>query len=121
MAPIVKSSCFVLVLLLNSLIFSSGARPLNDAAYSGGAITQGIEVFLDVLSLEGIKTGGPSSGGQGHAFTDVVTNSSGPSSGGQGHAFTDAVANSGPSSGGQGNAFTDVVAHSGPSSGGDGH
>ncbi|XWS24163.1 hypothetical protein CRYUN_Cryun28dG0077100 [Craigia yunnanensis] len=84
MAGIVKSSCFVLVLLLTSLLFTSGARPLNDAEYSGSSITKGIEVFLDGLSLEGIKTGGPSPGGKGHAFTDAVTNS-GPSSGGDGH------------------------------------
>lgn len=94
MAGNFKSSCFLL-LILTSLLFTSGARPLNDAEYSG------IEVFLDGLSLEGIKTGGPSPGGKGHAFTDVVTNS-GPSPGGEGHAFTDFVTNSGPSSGGDG-------------------
>ncbi|OMO78842.1 hypothetical protein CCACVL1_14072 [Corchorus capsularis] len=94
MAGNFKSFFFVLVLVLASLLFSSGARPLNDA----GSITKGIEVLIDVLSLEGIKTGGPSSGGEGHAFTKAVTNS-GPSPGGKGHAFTDAVTNSGPSSG----------------------
>ncbi|KAE8682780.1 MRG family protein, putative isoform 1 [Hibiscus syriacus] len=113
-----NSFCFVLVLLLASFIFTSEARPLNDAVPSSrSSITKGMEVLLDDLSLaiEGIKTGG-----KGHAFVDTVTNS-GPSSGGQGNALVDAVINSGPSSGGQGNALVDAVTNSGPSSGGDGH
>ncbi|OMP11856.1 hypothetical protein COLO4_03643 [Corchorus olitorius] len=96
MAGNFKSFFFILVLVLASLLFSSGARPLNDDA--GSNITKGIEVLIDGLSLEGIKTGGPSSGGDGHAFTKAVTNA-GPSPGGRGHAFTDAVTHSGPSSG----------------------
>ncbi|KAE8674728.1 hypothetical protein F3Y22_tig00111719pilonHSYRG00016 [Hibiscus syriacus] len=122
-----NSSCFLLVLLLVSFLFTSGARPLNGAVPgSRSSITKGMEVLLDDLSLtiEAIKTGGPSSGGKGHAFVDAVTvTNSGPSSGGEGHAFVDAVTvtNSGPSSGGEGHAFVDAVTNSGPSSGGDGH
>ncbi|KAK8588612.1 hypothetical protein V6N13_087517 [Hibiscus sabdariffa] len=101
-----KSFCFLLLLLLlpSIFLFTSVARPLNEAKpASGSSVTKGIEILLDDLSLAtasalgGIKTGGPSSGGNGHAFVDAVTNS-GPSSGGDGHAFT----NSGPSSGGDG-------------------
>ncbi|KAK5831891.1 hypothetical protein PVK06_015690 [Gossypium arboreum] len=80
-------SFFCLALLLATFLFTSGARPLNDAeASSGISMTKRMEVLLDDLSLaiEGIKTGGPSSGGDGHAVTDVVINS-GPSSGGGGH------------------------------------
>ncbi|XVE70152.1 hypothetical protein DITRI_Ditri10aG0048900 [Diplodiscus trichospermus] len=84
MAGNVKSFFFLLVLLLTSLLFTSGARPLNGAEYSGSSITKGIEVYFHGLSLEGIKTGGPSPGGKGHAFTAAVTNS-GPSSDGGGH------------------------------------
>ncbi|KAL4352834.1 hypothetical protein GQ457_06G026850 [Hibiscus cannabinus] len=70
-------------------LFTSVARPLNEAKpASGSSVTKGIEILLDDLSLAsalgGIKTGGPSSGGNGHAFVDAVTNS-GPSSGGGGH------------------------------------
>ncbi|TYI82466.1 hypothetical protein E1A91_D05G222200v1 [Gossypium mustelinum] len=71
-------SFFCLALLLATFLFTSGARPLNDAeAGSGISMTKGMEVLLEDLSLaiEGIKTGGPSSGGEGHALTDVVTNS----------------------------------------------
>ncbi|GMJ15334.1 hypothetical protein HRI_005202600 [Hibiscus trionum] len=100
MAGNFKSFFFVLF-LLTSLLFSisSAARPLNDI--KGNSETKWMEVFLDGLNLEGIKTGGPSPGGKGHAFTVVVTNS-GPSAGGKGHSFADAVTNSGPSSGGKG-------------------
>ncbi|XVE94968.1 hypothetical protein REPUB_Repub02eG0055800 [Reevesia pubescens] len=120
MAGNVKSLFFVLVLLLTSSMFTSGARPLVDAEFSGSSITKRIEVCLDGLSLEGIKTAGPSQGGKVHAFTNAVTNS-GPSPGGKGHAFTNAVTNSGSSPGGEGHAFTDAVTNSGPSSGGEGH
>ncbi|EOY15816.1 Uncharacterized protein TCM_034777 [Theobroma cacao] len=85
MAGNVKSFFFVLVLLLSSLLFTSEARPLNDAEPgAGSSITKEIEVFLDGLNLEGIKTGGPSPGGNGHAFTNAFTYS-GPSPGGGGH------------------------------------
>ncbi|KAH1057779.1 hypothetical protein J1N35_035844 [Gossypium stocksii] len=115
---------FIVFLLLSPLLFSSSsmARPLNDVAV-GNSIAEGIEVFFDGLSLDGIKTSGPSPGGKGHAFTDAVNPNSGPSEGGKGHAFTDAVnPNSGPSEGGKGHAFTDAVnPNSGPSEGGKGH
>ncbi|TYH17812.1 hypothetical protein ES288_A05G220300v1 [Gossypium darwinii] len=71
-------SFFCLALLLATFLFTSGTRPLNDAeASSGISMTKRMEVLLDDLSLaiEGIKTGGPSSGGDGHAVTDVVINS----------------------------------------------
>ncbi|KAE8725739.1 hypothetical protein F3Y22_tig00008146pilonHSYRG00099 [Hibiscus syriacus] len=79
MAGNFKSSFFVLLFLLTWLLFpgSYAARPLN--VIGGNSVTKGVEPFFDWLSLEGIKTGGPSAGGKGHAFTNAVTNS-GPSS-----------------------------------------
>ncbi|MBA0575371.1 hypothetical protein Golob_024979, partial [Gossypium lobatum] len=70
---------FFVFLLLSPLLFSSSsmARPLNDVAV-GNSIAEGIEVFFDGLSLDGIKTSGSSPGGKGHAFSDSVTTNSGP-------------------------------------------
>ncbi|KAK8683899.1 hypothetical protein V6N13_039944 [Hibiscus sabdariffa] len=91
-------SFFPVLFLVTWLLFSisSAARPLSEI--EGSSKTKWMEVFLDGLNLEGIKTGGPSPGGKGPL---AVTNS-GPSAGGKGHSFADAVTNSGPSSGGKG-------------------
>lgn len=136
MAKSFKSVCFYFVLLLasSSLVLVSEARPLRDVEGRprNSVITKGIEIFFDGLYIEGIKTGGPSPGGGGHAFTNAQTleskNTAGPSAGGKGHAFTDAqtlgAKNSGPSAGGNGHAFTNAqtlkAKDSGPSPG-EGH
>ncbi|GAY39588.1 hypothetical protein WN944_008520 [Citrus x changshan-huyou] len=125
---------FVLLLVSSSLVLVSEARPLNDVEGRprNPIITKGIEIFFDGLYIEGIKTGGPSGGGAGHAFTNAQTleskDTAGPSAGGKGHAFTDAptleAKNSGPSAGGNGHAFTSAqtlkAKDSGPSPG-EGH
>ncbi|KAK4767698.1 hypothetical protein SAY87_002839 [Trapa incisa] len=59
----------------------SEARPLSPAG--GSSLARGVEVLMEGLYLEAIKTGGPSSGGKGHGFTTYFTNS-GPSPG-EGH------------------------------------
>ncbi|GKV04540.1 hypothetical protein SLEP1_g16693 [Rubroshorea leprosula] len=82
MAPSLKSMCLILVLLVSSSLFE--ARPLHDADQS---ISKGLDMFFDGLYIEGIKTGGPSNGGKGHAFTntDTLGTNSGPSGPGEGH------------------------------------
>ncbi|OWM70837.1 hypothetical protein CDL15_Pgr014510 [Punica granatum] len=77
--------CVVVALFIASyMVFSaSGARPLGLGG-SGSPLTRGIEALLDGLYVEAIKSGGPSSGGKGHASTTYFTNS-GPSQGGEGH------------------------------------
>lgn len=79
--PLIMVSFFFIVLLFLSSI--SEARPLKPA------LDRGIEIFFEGLYVEGIKTGGPSSGGGGHSFPNAKTlggiKNSGPSSGGGGH------------------------------------
>ncbi|KAF5747019.1 hypothetical protein HS088_TW06G01196 [Tripterygium wilfordii] len=74
------------VLLISSSIFASQARPLGH--YSLGNMNKGVDIdtMFDELHIGGIKTGGPSLGGEGHALPDAVrkNDDSGPSPG-QGH------------------------------------
>ncbi|KAB1220306.1 hypothetical protein CJ030_MR3G019052 [Morella rubra] len=85
MATILKSlSFFLVLLLLNSALFESEARPLL-ADKPRSAIHKEVEIFFDGLEIKGIKTGGPSAGGHDHGTPnarnlEVVTNS-GPGSG----------------------------------------
>lgn len=63
----------------------SEARPL-DADKPRSSITKGVEIFFDGrLDIRGIKTGGPSAGGEGHGITNArnlgVVKNSGPGSG----------------------------------------
>lgn len=86
MATTLKSLCLFFLLLLVSSLFISEARPLNGAA-SRNPISKGIEILIDGLNIEAVKTGGPSGGGKGHQFTDAQTlgvTKSGPSPG-EGH------------------------------------
>jgi hypothetical protein len=88
MARILKSLGFFIVLLLSSEIFMSEARPLH-ADKPRSSITKGVEIFVGGrLDIKGIKTGGPSPGGEGHGITNArslgVVKNSGPGPG-EGH------------------------------------
>ncbi|KAL9172332.1 hypothetical protein ABFS82_03G038800 [Erythranthe guttata] len=79
---------FVLVLVvivMGCLFFSVEARVLkSDANYQQNhksAIEMDIVKILEDLYVEGVKTGGPSHGGDGHALTLGGIKKSGPSPG----------------------------------------
>jgi hypothetical protein len=67
----------------------SEARPLH-ADKPRSSITKGVEIFVGGrLDIKGIKTGGPSPGGEGHGITNarslgVLVKNSGPGPG-EGH------------------------------------
>ncbi|KAK1300000.1 hypothetical protein QJS10_CPB13g00439 [Acorus calamus] len=67
--------------MMSSFSFSAKARPLK----SFNEVKEGLGVFIDGLSVWGIKSAGPNPGGKGHMFTtvDVVgwIKNSGPSPG----------------------------------------
>lgn len=140
MAKTFKPLCVSLVLALvlissaNWALIVSEARPLKLASFS----IEGSLFDIDGLSIEAMKTsGGPSSGGNGHGFTNSQIlggiKNGGPSPGGKGHGFTNAESlggiksGGGPSSGGKGHGFTNaqtlggIKNGGGPSSGGKGH
>ncbi|KAJ7966565.1 PAMP-induced secreted peptide 2 [Quillaja saponaria] len=79
------SFIFFVLLLSNSLFIVTEARPPRSLTSS-----KGIGIFFEEgLYLQGIKTGGPTPGGKGHAFTNIVRKlrviiNSGPSPG-EGH------------------------------------
>ncbi|KAJ4841058.1 hypothetical protein Tsubulata_028358 [Turnera subulata] len=79
----------ILLIVISQLLVISESRPLCISAGSNGgsAVYKGIGIFFDGLYIQGIKTGGPSGGGKGHALTDQIRRfeeSSGPSPG-EGH------------------------------------
>ncbi|EXB89246.1 hypothetical protein L484_006800 [Morus notabilis] len=84
--PLMIEISFFMVLVIASSL--SEARPLTAPPRS--STSEGIEFLFEGLYIEGIKTGGPSSGGGGHNFPNAVQTlggikNSGPSSGGGGH------------------------------------
>lgn len=107
-------SSFLVFLLVSSLLFITEARPFN-AGQTRNIADGGIEISFRGFYMQAIKTGGPSSGGNGHEFTNAQTlggiKESGPSAGGNGHDFTNAqtfggIKNAGPSPGGKGHEST---------------
>ena len=78
---------FTLVILLNSILFATEARPLNIMKSPSSAELR-IEEFTDRYALGAVKDG--PSPGQGHKFTDKQTlggnKNSGPSPG-EGNKF----------------------------------
>lgn len=82
--PVIMMTFFFIALLFVSSLSEARRLRLEESS-----IDKGIEIFLEGLYLEGIKTGGPSSGGGGHSFGNAQTlggiKNSGPSTGGGGH------------------------------------
>lgn len=136
--PLFVSLVLALVLIssANWALIVSEARPLKLANFS----IEGDLFDIDGLYIEAMKTsGGPSSGGKGHGFTNSQIlggiKSGGPSPGGKGHGFTNAQSlggiknGGGPSSGGKGHGVTNThptlglggIKDSGPSHGGRGN
>lgn len=70
----------VLSLVVFSVVFvvPSNGRPLSE---KGNDVDGEIEKVLEELYLKGMKTGGPSHGGDGHALTLGGIKKSGPSPG----------------------------------------
>ncbi|GMN35031.1 hypothetical protein TIFTF001_005051 [Ficus carica] len=83
-----KPQMLISFFIMALLVVSVEARPLMPAGRS--PVNKGIEILFEGLYVEGIKTGGPSSGGGGHNFPFAQTTlggikNSGPSTGGGGH------------------------------------
>lgn len=88
MAKATKPLAFLAFLLLSSLFLSGNARPMK-AMEQQSFVEKEIMNILEDLYIEGIKTGGPSSGGEGnsaiHALNLEGIKRSGPSRGGAGN------------------------------------
>ena len=89
MAGITTSKALICFFILLHVLGSvSEARPLTPGRSN---VTKGIENLFDEQFIEAIKTGGPSSGGEGHNFPNDIAQTlggiknSGPSPGGRGH------------------------------------
>lgn len=103
------SFLIVVLIISNSRLCESRILRLSESSKS---VAKRIGIFIDELYIEGIKTGGPSAGGEGHGFKNAETlgegKVGGPSAGGAGHKFPTAEILGGRKSGG-------------PSAGGVGH
>ena len=89
MAKNLKSIITVLLVLLflNSTLFVANAHHLNVEKLHK-SVDKAMGSIIDELYVEAIETGGPSSGGNGHGFTNAQIlgiKTSGPSPPGEGH------------------------------------